>query len=390
MKTDQPGIALATAISFIGTIRSDRIKSFSGISTNIYTCAIAPSGVGKSQATQCIADICEKADLNYLLMGRPGSDAGMLKRLQKQNRQLLIWDEFGLAFAEMSQSKNSYRVAIISTIMDLYSSAGRTCLGKELKGEERTDVYRPFLSACVASTPNRFYAALNKEFIEDGFLGRFLVFDTTNTIDFKKESTEPISQDLIESIQALNFGVPRTSGGNLEMLMRPECLPLSMDDTTYDVIEGLSQSKIKSSKSEIERIFWSRSFENAIKLCMIFSDDDGSCSDTVALFAWSLTAHLIEQLLDRCTADLHDTQYDKIQVDKVRKFERIIGAGEELTQAQLTIKCSNLGISRQERLSRTQELLEAEVWECQERYLTEDSQRPTTFYRRKSFLSKPR
>lgn len=380
LKTEQPGIALATAIAFVGAIRSERIRSFDGISTNIYTCAIAPSGVGKSRATQCIADICEQSELGYLLMGRPGSDAGILKRLQKTNRQLLIWDEFGLAFSEMSQSKSSYRVAIISTIMDLYSSAGRVCLGKELKGEERVDVHRPFLSVCAASTPGRFYQALSKEFIEDGFLGRFMVFDTNDAISFKRPSFDKIPLQLIEEIQALNMGDPRMAGGDLEKLLRPECHALTMDETILSVIENLSETRITESRSEIERIFWSRSYENTIKLCMIFADNNGECSDVNAMFGWSLVAHLIEHLLERCTTDLHDTRNDKIQVDRTRKFEQIIKPGEEITQAQLAQRCQKLGLGRQERLARTSELVESEIWGMQERYISESSQRPTKFY----------
>lgn len=380
LDTQQPGIALATAIAFMGAIRSERVKSLTGISTNIYTCAIAPSGVGKSRAQQCIMDICDKAGISDILMGRPGSDAGILKRLQKTNRQFLIWDEFGLAFSEMSQSKNSYRVSIISTIMDLYSSAGRMCLGRELKGEDRQDVKNPFLSICAASTPNRFYQALNRDFIEDGFLGRWLIFDTENAINFKDSTYSSIPSELVHNVRILNAGVTRHIGADLEMALRPECNILTIDDAIIDSIKISAENKIMGSRTEIERIFWSRAYENTLKLCMIFSSFDCECKDIDAVYAWSLTCHLIEELLARCTTDLHDTQSDKVQVQRTRKFNDLIPPGSEMTQAQLTRKCQAMGLNRQERLARTNEMIDAEIWRKTERYITESSLRPTTFY----------
>ena len=186
LETHLPGVSLGTAISFVAALKSDKIQSQSGLISNIYTLCLAPPGTGKTTAQRVITEICAACEITPLLMGQPGSDSGLLKRLQKHPRQLLLWDEFGLALAEISKSSSSYRVAIIKVVMDLFSAANSIYIGKELKGEERVDLHRPQLSIGAASTPDMFFDTLTEYFINRGFVPRLLVFEESRNFIFKE------------------------------------------------------------------------------------------------------------------------------------------------------------------------------------------------------------
>lgn len=381
LETDQPGISLATAISFVGALRSKRIRSPQGIAPSIYTCAIASTGIGKTRAQHVITDICTKADITSLLMGRPASDAGILKRLQTSPRQYLIWDEFGLALSEMSKSSSSYRVAILSCIMDLYSSAGRHHIGKEYAEKSRIDIASPFLSISAVSTPNRFYDALTQDFIEDGFLSRWLVFEGQASILFKEPSKEPIPNSILEKVIQINKGRERTEGGELQKILSPDD-PMLRFESKYavDGAKAHAQQRMINASSETERAFWSRSFENFIKLCMIFSDQDNYISDRYAIFCWDLVDFLVTRIIERCKVDI---QAGSLQEKRHKKFVNLISVGSTLTQAELTKRALNHGFDKDERKRRIEDLIENEIW-IQSVRKNSDTNRQITEYTRKS------
>lgn len=382
LETDQPGIALATSLAFVSALKAGRIRSGSMASPSLYTCAVAGSGAGKSRAQQIVTDMCVQAGLKRLLMGRPASDAGILSRLQITPRQFLIWDEFGLALEEMSKSKNSYRVSIISTIMDLYSASGRDYIGREYADKDRIDIEKPCLSICASTTPGKFYSVLSKDFIENGFLNRWLVFDSLENLNFRNPSNESTPLHIIEGIEEIELGREREFGSNLERLITKREFDLTLDSETSELMKLSRWDKLSTSQNETESTLWMRCKENAIRVCMTLSDNDGNCSEEIASYAWSLIETLTESLIARCENDIVE-QHDKINVDRSKKFKSLINIGETVTQSQLTKRASNAGFQRREREDRTKDLLETEEWIKSEK-TTFHATKPTTSYTRRS------
>lgn len=382
LEVDQPGICLATALSFVSALKSERIKSGSILSPTLYTCAIADSGAGKSRAQQIVSQICVKCGIQDILMGRPASDAGILARLGRHNRQFLIWDEFGLALDEMSKSSNSYRVAIISTIMDLYSSAGGLHIGKEYAKDARVDIGRPYLAICAASTPGKFFSTLTRDFIENGFLNRWLVFDSEDSNNYRLPAAPPIPTDIIEDVLDICEGTPRMIGGQLGRMLYKEEFELAIDPKMLDIIVKNRWAKLKNSASPAEKTLWMRSLENTLKICMTLSELDGSCSDLTASYAWLLVEALTSNMIAKCEAELHDNKLQKTGADKARKFRDLIKRGETLTKSQLTKKSFGSGFTPRERKDYTEELIESGEW-VDKLVNNPKTGRDITFYTRK-------
>lgn len=385
LKTDQPGIALSSALPFMGTVRSQRVCTYSGIAPNIYTLALAPSGSGKTSVQRIITDLCVACDFQDLLMGRPGSDSGILTRLQYNPCQLLIWDEFGLTLKEMANSQSSYRVGIITTMMDLYSAANSTYIGRELKGEDRIDIRNPHLSIAGASTPGVFYDSLTRDFIDRGFIPRILVFEESRNLKFKDASSAPIPEDIIRELIELRAGIYCETGGDLKKGIVEECFNLKLDDILLSVIEGQFQAKLKKAKTEIESALWARAFEHTMKLCLIFSSIDGECNSDDLEYSYSLVETLIESLIERCE-DIQDSQHEKRQVSRFDKFRDIIPIGGEMTLSEVTIK-SQRNFSKKEREERIAGLLETGEW-IENHKQNPNAKKITTVYYRPSKLDK--
>lgn len=296
-------------------------------------------------------------------MGQPGSDSGLLKRLQKHPRQLLLWDEFGLALAEISKSSNSYRVAIIKVVMDLFSAAGSIYIGKELKGEDRVDLYKPQLSIGAASTPDMFFDTLTEDFINRGFVPRLLVFEESRNFVFKEpvESKE-IPAGLIAKIRAVEAGTLKSSGGNLEMGIAQDVKELKLHKSYFKIIKQNAQQRLIDSQSEVECAFWARANEHAVKLCLLFAGEEGECQAVDSMYAWELVEHLTLNLIRHCQEGICENQNEKQSISRARKFKNLILPNETLSQSQLTRRASSRGFGKVERRSRTEDLIEAGEW----------------------------
>lgn len=377
LDTEQPGIALSTALSFIAALKCRRIID-GNLCPNLYTLSIAPSGVGKTTAQHIISDMCSNCGLNSLLMGRPASDSGILKRLQTTPRQFLIWDEFGLAFSEMTQSQSSYRVAIIETIMDLFSASGRVHIGKEYANQERIDIVDPALSICAASTPDRFFDALNKNFVTDGFLGRWLIFPPEDSLKFKDIKKQNV--DFSSEILAIeNIGADDSLPGNLSRVMTPKKVNLKINEELRVAVKSFFQSKSGLAKSSLEQALWRRGNEQVLKLCMIVADIDGNCSDQDLAWCWGLVKNLIARIAQKCETEICSTKSDKAAIERAEKFKMLIEPGQRLSKADLTRAAGGRGYGRQEREWRTKDLLESGEW-AEQVVKSDKSKRITTFY----------
>jgi hypothetical protein len=363
LETHLPGVSLGTAISFVAALKSDKIQSSSGLIPNIYTLCLAPPGTGKTTAQRIITDICSACEIAPILMGQPGSDSGLLKRLQKHPRQLLLWDEFGLALAEISKSSNSYRVAIIKVVMDLFSAANSIYIGKELKGEDRVDLHKPQLSIGAASTPDMFFDTLTEDFINRGFVPRLLVFEEARNFVFKEalESKE-IPAPIRAMVRQLEYGDPKKTGGNLEVGVVQDIKTLKLHKPYLKIIKQNAQQRLIDSQSEVECAFWARANEHAVKLCLLFAGDEGECQAVDSMYAWELVEHLTLNLIRHCQEGICENSNEKQSISRARKFKNLILPNETISQSQLTKRASNKGFSKVERRARTEDLLEAGEW----------------------------
>lgn len=356
----QPAIALASAFAFVGSLKSQRFHCDS-VQPNLYCLAVATSGSGKSQAQSAIEMLSDKVKIRNLIMGKPASDAGLLNALRDTPRQLLIWDEFGLALSELSKAQASYRVLILSTIMDLFSKAGTVFRGKQYANQERIDIHNPFLSILAASTPNRFFSSLNDNFVEDGFLPRWLIFFSNNDdkVKIRKPDRSAPSVALLKAIYDLEHIQKKTSGGNLQKGIEPQCQNIRFEmEQVWRQTEMDYQFKLRDAKTDIEKVFRARSFEQYSKLCIALADEQGFVNDQAQIFASDLLDHLTSEALRKCRELLGQTEKQKVK----DKFRDLIQPGEAITQKVLSARAWRLNLSRPEKLQLIDELLEGETW----------------------------
>jgi hypothetical protein len=330
LQYDQPALAIGAALSFVGFLKSKRYRNKFNISTNVYACAIADSGTGKSQCQEAIQNLAVKAGLAEYLMGKPKSDSGLLSALSSnyEARQFLVWDEFGIALGALSKSQNSFQAMILSTIMEIFSAGNRLYIGDQYSartGQKRIDIDRPQLSIFAASTPNRFFGALSEEFVFDGLLSRWLLCFGNPAAHGKTPEMGKISSRLLEEVSEVQKGKIRESGGDIEILTTPKEEEVRFDARATLLIDNfvdVAKYKVTDSKSSIERIFNTRRFEHTVKIATICANED-LCKGRDLEYALHLSDFLISGAISSCAASLFDTQLDRA-FSKLK--ERILAA----------------------------------------------------------------
>jgi hypothetical protein len=342
----QPFLALAAAITLVGTLAGRRYRTITDLRTNIYSVGIADSGAGKDHARKVIKKCLHAADLGQYMGGSDiASGSGLRTALLRHPAMLFQIDEFGDWLAGVVSDKaGSHRKQIAAMLKELYSSASGQWQGTEYAdqskmGRPREDIYDPHACFYGTTTPEQFWGAVAGANLRDGLLARMLLFVTPCSYPDEREPTmiDP-PQALIDALQAIARGA---GTGNLSDLMMS-----SMPATVTTVLETPQASDARRAmrhdqlqqQREAEGTYVTaiagRLAENAMKLALIraVARDPASPIIDVTDIAWgrAVAQHCVDTLLRDAGRHVGDTDFERkmnLAADIIRKHGPI-GASE--------------------------------------------------------------
>lgn len=332
----QPILALAASLTAFGAVVGRRVATQTDLRPNLYSLGIAGSGAGKEHARKCVKRLFrEVGAIKMLGAERLASDSGLIDAVSNADGTCLFQiDEIGRMLAAIAGAKNAPHLVNIPTVlMEFYSSANTTFLGKQYAQTERKDIDQPNVCLYGTTVPNRFYAALTGDEVTDGFLARFLVFQS--------ETDDPIEQDvppdarapsegLIDAVKdRLSWPINVAPQGNLDAM---RCLPrvLGMDAGATRAFDALKRdvTRTKAGLPDELKAIWNRAWENASKVALIASAGYGKgdrITTECAEFAVDLIMTLTHNL---CVAATSHVSADRTDADLKRaaRFVRASGA----------------------------------------------------------------
>lgn len=195
----QPVLALGAAIAAAGALMGRKVRSDTGLRTNFYIIGLAPSGSGKDHARTIIKRMLHDTGLGNTELGVPASSAGLISGLRDrgEGRGLILWDEFGRTLKNIASFKaGTHERDITTALIELFSSAQSIYMGKQYANHDGKSPMKPIdqpcLSVYASSVPNHFYEALSGGEAIDGFLGRWLIFESKDYTMEEEERDETI------------------------------------------------------------------------------------------------------------------------------------------------------------------------------------------------------
>lgn len=191
-------LSLAFALVVSSTILAGRF-SHKGLTTNLFTILIAPTSIGKTLTMQLMSQVLDEAG-EGLRMGPNDiiSDKGFYNDLKANRAKLFAIDEWGhlqkTIFSEKANgSQQLIRRALLSSFTAFGAVHNKTASRADDKNFKAVDLGPLCPSVFGATTEVAMFESLNKSFVDDGFLTRFLLLNVN--ADAIPEATKSIVTD---------------------------------------------------------------------------------------------------------------------------------------------------------------------------------------------------
>jgi len=361
----QPVLALGIAICAAGTLYAQKIASDSNLRTNFMVLGIAESGGGKDHGRQAMSALFRIIEQKEKVVGRFASDSSVATAINKVNgKAFAMLDEIGLELkALMRANAGNHEAKILAVLMEIFSSAGSVYYGKEYADaeKERVDIVQPCLNIYGTTTAKPLFDALTSDQAIDGFLARWLIFQSTDIDPIKQERGNlfRLPESLISYILKVNDIKPSETselttinGNQLDGLPQP-CV-IYFTDSAKKIIESFrtlcNNNRIEQIKKGINTAsIWSRTCEHAIKLALVSHDIEKSviCED-VTKWACELAFFLSNVACRAVEENISDNEYEAtlkrvygIITRYINKHKKPI-TGRELAQRTKGIKNRDL------------------------------------------------
>jgi len=341
-----PELALAGAIALMSSITGGKVEGL-GCRSNLYVMGLAPSGGGKDHSRKINRKILLNAGHGHICgPERIGSHAGVVSALADNWNTLFQIDEIGRLLATMHSAQMSpHLYNIASVLMQVYSSADDIWQADAYGDRKKCKTLEyPHCVVYGSSVPDGFWESLTKQNLSDGLIGRFLVFEESEYVDYQQPSDAEIPGSIID--RAREWLDLKTHEGNLAGVSRHEAAHPRRLDVSEEASRRLHEHAIQISERRkqedtVEAAIWSRHAEKTNKLALLFAcsrwKPDGlipSINYEDADKAVRLNNWLTRRMLRRSGAYVSESQVER---DALRVL-RIIRSKPQWTQHELTRK----------------------------------------------------
>lgn len=287
----QPILGLGAAIAASGALMGRKVRGDTNLRTNMYVMGLAPSGSGKDHARTIIKRLLHDTGLGNIELGAPASSAGLITSLRSngQGRGIILWDEFGRMLKQiMGWKAGTHERDILTAMIELFSSSQSIYMGKQYANHDGKNPMKPIDQPCLSiygtSVPSHFYDALSGSEAIDGFLSRWLIFESKTYSTEEEEREESFSATPQTLIDICKFWKEQpfnsqTNGGNLDDVTRVNPRLVRSSKAANDHLkEFASQTRkiaIQAEKEgESSGAIWSRAGEHARRLALVAHEGD--------------------------------------------------------------------------------------------------------------------
>lgn len=383
----QPIFAFAASLAFAGLLMGRKVQSQTGLRTNLLIISLGDSAAGKNEARNCIRKALYETDNQHLIGAETiGSESGLLDELVKQGGHVIYQlDEIGHALMAMTSKKaQGWLSAVIPTLMKLQSSAGQTWIGKSLKQTKdntgRADIEDPIVCVYATSVPGKYYQSIDYSNIEDGFVPRFLIFETNDPFPLTNYNRETgsLPDNIREHVEIWTHTTRRG------MVRRPSTDGARVVRHTTDSMhvmrhfETMVQKEYKANKEKRLHAVWGRAQATAEQLALLFTCSQNPEADFIdpimCMKAVTLTEYLCKQQITRLDGNISSNEHESQVKSVLRTIE---GCKEGISRSDLVRRHQDIGSKTLSditaKLSESNQIIIAKV-------KNEGSQKPSTMY----------
>lgn len=202
-----PELAFASALNVVAVAMAGRVEiKGNGAVPCIFSVGLAKSGAGKDFGRkQTDAILFEAGMVDRIGPEGLSSAEGFVKIMEKQNVALFQLDEAGEMFGDMADSK-SHMKRLGTAMKNAYSKAGSKFWKPNARADAANNIVieDPHPVIYCTTTPDRFWSSFSESSVEDGLLGRLLIFENAKYDKrlSRKFSRPEITDSIVRQVKA--------------------------------------------------------------------------------------------------------------------------------------------------------------------------------------------
>lgn len=213
----QPELAMAGALSGMGSGLMGMFKQEDGLRNNLYIAGIAPTGAGKDTPRRAAVNLARACDTETL--GRIASGQGLEDVLSDHRAYLAQWDEFGHVMEQFNAKHRPTHVAeLVGLLLNLYTESKGIFVTRLKVDLLPRRVLHPCLNILGFTTPEAMGSALSSINVSDGTLGRFFFVNGRERqlprLDLREFELPQIALDQANGIKKAVYDTQTLNGFN--------------------------------------------------------------------------------------------------------------------------------------------------------------------------------
>ncbi|MDR1609158.1 MAG: bifunctional DNA primase/polymerase [Deltaproteobacteria bacterium] len=309
---DFPLFSLGAGLCLIGTLIGQKVKTETGLRTNLYIMALAPSGTGKDSPLKAIPKILMSANCAEAVLGpdQLASAPALWKHLEAHKCQLCLLDEIGDLMGSVNNKFDTAKSGLTQDLKKLFSSTDRGSLKIYVESAKNVHLNWHHLSFYATGTPTAFWSNIKMGDIIDGFISRNLIF-CANLLpkEPKNHVNTHVPESLIKSIRALN-AIKRPFVGDLETSPNPVTVSKTEEATAYFNKwrkKHINYQTVFMKDSDGIASIYARAPEHASKIALIHAVSlERGVPDAVGLDSVSYACKLIDWTIPKMVENLKE------------------------------------------------------------------------------------
>jgi Bifunctional DNA primase/polymerase, N-terminal/Protein of unknown function (DUF3987) len=269
-----PVLALATAVTVVGTLIGRRVAGPTDSATHLYAVAIGGTGAGKQHILDSAMRLLRAAKAgDHIGPSKFFSGTAVIDLLEYKPLCLCPQDEIGVFLKAVTNRRaSSHEAAVSQTLRSAWGTSFADLNTPAWATKRMSLISCPAVSILGVSTPDEFYSALQGDSVKNGLVNRFLVLQSNVQARDTNPTITGVPGGLQEALSALYLWSGPESLlqiNNPSVTYRPDVLPWASDQAAKCYADFGEHVRAYVADNPRDEPYLARVAENAVRLATI-------------------------------------------------------------------------------------------------------------------------
>jgi len=227
-------------------------------------------------------------------------------------------DEIDGLLMRVGQARDARHEAIVSMLLQMYSSAPTVYVMRAKAGRERSVIDQPCLCLFGTAVPQHFYESLSARLMTNGFLARLLILECRGRGVGRDNTDQPIPASILEAARWWADFRPGASGNLADWHPVPHRVPQTPDaEAVFRCVRERADAeyaRCEQANDPAGMAIWARAYEKARRLALLYAvsvcRDNPVVTPEAATWAGAFVEHQTRRMLYMARHHACESEFD--------------------------------------------------------------------------------